>query len=74
MLALAIEEEVKAYLSEHSDDKTSAGFPRFVRNGYLPERSIQTGIGHIHVKAPPRVRDGLPGNDNSKSISSLIPP
>ncbi len=32
------------------------GYQRLVRNGYLPERTIQTGIGDVAVKAP-RVRD-----------------
>ncbi|MBC7943759.1 MAG: transposase [Burkholderiales bacterium] len=29
---------------------------RLVRNGYLPERTIQTGVGDVPVKAP-QVRD-----------------
>jgi len=45
-----------------------------IRNGYLPERQIQSGIGPIPVKAP-RVRDRLA--DSSQRIpfsSSILPP
>jgi transposase-like protein len=42
-----------------------------VRNGYLPERSIQTGLGDIAVKVP-KVRDR--SESGIKFNSSLIPP
>jgi transposase-like protein len=41
-----------------------------VRNGYLPERTIQTGIGDVPVKAP-RVRDR---EGELKFNSSILPP
>ncbi len=42
LLAAAIKAEVDDFLvSQNSVD----GVARFVRNGYLPEREIQTGIG-----------------------------
>lgn len=72
MLAAAIQEEVAEFLSSHTGLQTEKGKQRFVRNGYLPERSIQTGIGHIDVKVP-RVRDREP-DGNIKFKSSLIPP
>ena len=37
-------------------NKSKTGRTRMVRNGYLPARTIQTGIGEVPVKAP-RVRD-----------------
>jgi len=70
LLAAAIEAEVKEFISQHNnkgDDKA-----RFVRNGYLPERAIQTGIGDIEVIMP-RVRDRQSGKDKI-SFSSLIVP
>jgi len=42
-----------------------------VRNGYLPERAIQTRLGNIEVKAP-KVRDR--SGSGIKFNSSLIPP
>ena len=42
-----------------------------VRNGYLPERAIQTGIGSIQVKVP-RIRDR--GGQGIKFTSGLVPP
>jgi putative transposase len=41
-----------------------------VRNGYLPERRIQTGIGEVSVRAP-RVRDRA---GELKFSSSILPP
>ena len=43
--------ELQELLSQYSDDRVS-GKARIVRNGYLPERTIQTGPGNISVKVP----------------------
>jgi transposase-like protein len=56
LLAQAIEAEVAEFLARHADQRDAAGRMRLVRNGYLLERTIQTGIGEVPVKAP-RVRD-----------------
>ena len=56
LLAQAIEAEVAEFLGQHADKRDAAGRMRLVRNGYLPERAIQTGIGEVPVTAP-RVRD-----------------
>jgi putative transposase len=56
LLAQAIEAEVAAFVAQHQDKQDELGRTRVVRNGYLPERTIQTGLGDIAVKAP-RVRD-----------------
>ena len=47
MLATAIEAEVAAFLKQHGSLKTDEGKSVVVRNGYLPERAIQTGLGDI---------------------------
>lgn len=56
LLQQAIESEVTEYLEQHSirgaDNRNIVR-----RNGYLPERSIQSGIGSILIKQP-RVRGG----------------
>ena len=56
LLAQAVEAEVAEFLARHAERRDAAGRQRVVRNGHLPERTIQTGIGDVAVKAP-RVRD-----------------
>src|SRR5690606_19291312 len=73
MLAAALELEVADFLKKHTQCRTEAGHARFVRNGYLPERQIQTGIGDIEIKQA-RVRDRASGKDNINFSSSIIPP
>ncbi len=70
LIAQAVEAELQAYLEQHSDLRHE-GRPAIIRNGYLPEREIQTGIGSVPVKVP-KVRDRS-GNGN-KFNSMLIPP
>ena len=45
MLQLAIEEEVQNFISSYQDKLLTNGSRQVVRNGYLPEHNIQTGIG-----------------------------
>ena len=52
----AVEAEVAAWLSTHTDKLTDDGRRRLVRHGHLPEREIVTGIGAVAVRCP-RVRD-----------------
>jgi transposase-like protein len=73
MLAAAIEAEARSFIENHASLKTAEGLQRFVRNGYLPEREIQTGIGEIAVTTP-RVRDRQPQEDGIKYRSMIIPP
>jgi putative transposase len=56
LLAQAVEAEVVAFLAQYTDEVTADGHRRVVRNGYLPEREIQTGIGPVPVRQP-RIRD-----------------
>ena len=65
------EYSVDYLLFSMSDYKDGSGRACLVRNGYLPERYIQTGIGSIGVKVP-RVRDR--GDRGICFHSSLIPP
>lgn len=69
LLAAAVEAEVDYFLSQHNDRDGKA---RFVRNGYLPERAIQTGIGDVTVEIP-RVRDRCASDDEIKFVSSIVP-
>lgn len=69
LLAAAVEAEVDEFLSQHNPE---GGKARFVRNGYLPERAIQSGIGEIPVEIP-RVRDRQSTDDGLKFVSALVP-
>src|SRR5690606_5053382 len=71
LLAAAIESEVAAFIKQHGGLETEEGKAAVVRNGYLPERTIQTGLGDIAVKVP-KVRDR--SGSGIKFNSSLIPP
>jgi len=41
----AIEAELESLLAQYAGQQTADGKAAVVRNGYLPERNIQTGIG-----------------------------
>ena len=56
LIAAAVEEELSALLREYQDKRLLDGKAAVVRNGYLPERSVQTGVGPVKVKIP-KVRD-----------------
>lgn len=71
LLSAAIEAELSILLSDYKDCTDSNGKPQIVRNGYLPQREIQTGIGNVRVQVP-RVRDR--SGQNITFHSSLIPP
>ena len=58
------------FISSYKDKRLSNGNKQVVRNGYLPERIIQTGIGNVSVSVP-RVRDR--GDEGIRFTSSLIP-
>jgi len=74
LLAEAIEAEVAAHISIHSDLTDEAGRRRIVRHGYLPERDVQTGIGAVAVKMP-RTRDRDPNAPGGRiKFTSMILP
>jgi putative transposase len=56
LLQKAIENEVEEFVGRYRDEKASDGLRLVVRNGYMPERRVLTGLGPIAVKQP-RVDD-----------------
>jgi putative transposase len=70
LLQEAVEAEVAEVIARYQALKDERGRQRVVRNGHQPERSIQTGIGAVPVKAP-RVRDR---QGELKFKSSILPP
>ena len=73
MLAQAIEAEVAAYLGARSELRDEAGRQQVVRNGYLPQRTILTGVGPLAIKQP-RVQDRRPAPAREKFSSAILPP
>lgn len=74
LLTLALETEIELFVHQYKDLTDELGRQRIVRNGHLPEREIQTGIGPVSVKAP-RARDRH--HETSKRLrfsSSILPP
>ena len=72
LLTVAIEAEVNEFLTQHSQSHIEGDKARFVRNGYLPEREIQTGIGSVAIEVP-RVRDRGFEKDGIHFNSTIIP-
>ncbi len=73
LLAEALEAEVAGFVAQFQAARED-GSARLVRNGYLPEREVQTGIGGVGVRVP-RVRDRAPDEDGPLCFTSkLVPP
>jgi transposase-like protein len=75
MLAKAIENEVADYLTRYADQRDVAGKRLVVRNGYLPARDIQTGVGLVEVRQP-RVNDRRRDEQGQRLrfSSQILPP
>ena len=74
LLAQAIEAEVVSFLEAYAALVDDAGRRRVVRNGYLPERAIQTGIGREQrcwVHKTGNVLNKLPKGLQKKAKSHL---
>ena len=71
LLQEAIEAELQELLATHSDRVLEDGRAGVVRNGHLPARAIQTGIGPVTVQIPKvRAKTGEPVTFHS----ALVPP
>ena len=71
LIEQAVETELQELLATHTGRLLADGRAGVVRNGYLPEREIQTGLGPITVRIPKvRVKTGEPVTFRS----ALVPP
>ena len=71
LIEQAVEMELQELLAAHADRLLADGRAGVVRNGYLPEREIQTGLGPVTVRIPKvRVKTGEPVTFRS----ALVPP
>lgn len=75
MLAMAVENEVGQYIGEYQHVRDANGRRLVVRNGHLPARVIQTGIGLVEVEQP-RVNDKRIDEDGQpkRFCSKILPP
>ena len=71
LIAEAVEAELQDFLEQFTEYRNQLGQQQIVRNGYLPERELQTGIGPVTVKVP-KVRDK--SGQGIKFNSALLPP
>ena len=71
LIRQAVEAELQELLVQHSERRTADGKAGVVRNGYLPERELQTGVGPVTVQIPKvRAKTGEPVTFRS----ALVPP
>ena len=71
IIAQAVEAELNELLKEYQGLRDDTGRQAVVRNGYLPARTITTGVGEVEVQVP-KVRDRT--GSGIKFNSSLLPP
>ncbi len=75
LIEQAIGAELEELLSQNADRHTESGHAAVVRNGYLPERALQTGIGPVTVRIPKvRSRSGEPVTFRSALVPPYIKP
>ena len=71
LIQRAVEAELAELLSQHGGRRTETGNAGVVRNGYLPERELQTGLGPVTVQIPKvRAKTG----EAVTFRSALVPP
>ena len=71
LIEQAVEAELQELLEQHSERRTADGQAGVIRNGYLPERELQTGVGPVTVRIPKvRAKTGDPVTFRS----ALVPP
>jgi len=73
ILKESLEVEIETFIAYYKHLKDDQGRQRVIRNGYLPEREIQTGIGQVPVSVP-RSRDQQAEEEPIRFRSSLFPP
>jgi transposase-like protein len=73
ILTEALEAEIELFIEQYKELRDTRGRQRIIRNGYLPKREIQTGIGQVKVQVP-RARDQEPEDEPIRFSSSILPP
>jgi transposase-like protein len=73
LLSQAVEAEVAEWIETHRHSRDEQGHRQVVRNGYLPERTLVTGVGPVEVKQP-RVLDRRSAGEAEPFSSKILPP
>ncbi|MGB3765296.1 MAG: IS256 family transposase [Phormidesmis sp.] len=71
IIAQAVEAELNEFLGQYQNLTDDAGRQAVVRNGYLPARTVMTGLGDVEIQVP-KVRDRT--KSGIKFNSLLLPP
>jgi len=71
LIQQAVEAELQGLLGLHANTRTPQGTAGVVRNGYLPERELQTSLGPVPVRIP-KVRSKT--GEAVTFRSALVPP
>ncbi len=71
LLIKAVQAEMQEYLLLYQDMTDGQGRQCVVRNGYLPERTIMTGLGEVAIRVP-KTRDRSGAGNCFRS--ALLPP
>ena len=71
LIEKAVEAELQGLLDQYENVTDLGGRQAVVRNGYLPERDLLTGLGPVPVRIP-KVRDR--SGSGIKFNSALVPP
>jgi putative transposase len=73
LLAQALEVEVTQFIEKHQGKIGAEGRRQVVRNGYLPDRDLVTGIGPVRIRQP-RLDDRVLKETSEERFSSEILP
>jgi len=71
LIGQAVSEEFEVFLEQHAERRDAGGRVAMVRNGFLPERQVLSGIGPVPVSLP-RARDR--SGEGLRFHSALVPP
>jgi putative transposase len=71
LLTKAVQAELTEFLSQYEDVVDDEGRRAVVRNGYLPERELMTGLGPVDIHVP-KTRDR--SGEGRHFSSALLPP
>ena len=72
LLTQAIEAEVATLLAQYQGQLTESGLQGVVRNGHLPERTIQTGLGDVGIKITRILKSALGNHESLTTFCKLL--
>ncbi len=73
LLTQAVQIEIQQWIDARTDQVDAQGHRQVVRNGYLPERLVLTGMGAVAVKQP-RIEDRRPEGQRETFERKILPP